>query len=96
MENRRIKQGLTLIYKILHGLAPDYLCDMFSLVSEIHNVNTRSAVSSIWIDKNITSQIHLKAFTVEMAKIYNSIPEDLKNCKNVVSFKNKIHMYLKK
>ena len=42
MENHRIKQGLTLIYKILHGLALDYLCDMFSLVSEIHKVNTRS------------------------------------------------------
>ena len=96
MENRRIKQGLTLIYKILHGLAPDYLCDMFSLVSEIHNVNTRSAISSIWINKSITSQIHLKAFTVEMAKIYNSIPEDLKKCNNVFSFKNKIHVYLKK
>lgn len=96
MENRRIKQGLTLIYKILHGLAPNYMCDMFSLVSEVHNVNTRSAASNLWINKNVTSQIHRKAFTIEMAKIYNSIPEDLKNCSNVNLFKKKIHAYLLK
>ena len=41
MGSRRLKHGLTLIYKILHGLAPNYLRDSFTLVNEVHNVNTR-------------------------------------------------------
>ena len=47
MKNRRIMHGLTIIYKILNGLAPNYLCDSFTLTSEIQNVNTRTAHNSI-------------------------------------------------
>ena len=51
MNQRRLKHGLTLIYKILHGLAPNYLRDTFTLVSEIHSVNTRTSNNNIWIKK---------------------------------------------
>ena len=53
MNQRRLKHGLTLIYKILHGLAPNYLRDTFTLVSEIHSVNTRTSNNNIWIKKKI-------------------------------------------
>lgn len=90
MNQRRVKHGLTLIYKILHGLAPNYLLDSFTLVNQIHNVNTRRANSCIYINKNISSKIHRKAYTFEMSQIYNNIPEDIRQSKSVDIFKNKI------
>ena len=70
-----------IIYKILNGLAPNYLRDSYSftLTSEIHNVNTRNANNSIWISKASTSKLHRKSYTFYMAKIYNGLPENIKN-----------------
>ena len=94
MNLRRLKHGLTLIYKILHGLAPNYLCDTFTLVNQIHNVNTRRSNNDIWINKGFTSKLHRKSYTVEMAKLYNQIPEDIKNCISVNSFKKRMGKFL--
>ena len=94
MNFRRLKHGLTLIYKILHNLAPNYLRDSFSLVNEIHNVNTRRSNNDIWIPKNITSRIHRRAYTFEMAKIYNQLPEDIKNSVLVNTFKKNTNKLL--
>ena len=71
MNLRRLKHGLTLIYKILHGLAPNYLCDTFTLVNQIHHVNTRRSNNDICINKGATSKLHRKSYTFEMATVYN-------------------------
>ena len=94
MKNRRIKHGLTMIYKILNGLAPHYLSDNFTLTSEIHNVNTRNASNSIWISKNITSKIHRKSYSFYMAQIYNNIPENIKKSISVNSFKHSLTKFI--
>ena len=47
MKQKTIKNGLVMLYKILHGLAPNYLTDPITLTSEIHNINTRRTVDSI-------------------------------------------------
>ena len=72
MKQRRVQHGLTMIYKILHDHAPNYLSDTFSLTSEIHDRNTRSA-NSIWLNKNATSKLHRKYSSFYMAKIYNTL-----------------------
>ena len=65
MNSRRLKHGLTLIYKILHDLAPNYLRDTFTLVHEIHNVNTRSSNNNnIWIKNSIKSKLHRNSYTL--------------------------------
>lgn len=94
MKNRRIKHGLTMIYKILNGLAPNYLSDAFTLTNQIHNVNTRRVNNSIWINKSITSKIHRKAYTFYMSKIYNNLPENIKQSVSVNSFKHAIKSYI--
>ena len=90
MNSRRLKHGLTLIYKILHNLSPNYLRDSFSLVHEIHNVNTRRSNNDIWLPKTITSRIHRRSYTFEMANMYNKLPEDIKNSTSVITFKKNI------
>ena len=94
MKNRRIAHGLTMIYKILNGLAPNYLRDSFTLTSEIHNINTRRASSSIFISKTITSKLQRKSYTSYMAKIYNNIPEYIKLSVSVNSFKIKFKKFI--
>ena len=95
MDSTRLKHGLTIIYKILHNQAPNYLRDAFSLVSEIHTVNTRSGTNqNIWIGKHFKSKLHRKSYTFEMANIYNKIPEDIKNSASVHLFKKNIGEFL--
>ena len=94
MSLRRLKHGFTLIYKIIHGLAPNYLRDTFTLVNEIHSLNTRRSNSDIWISKACISKIHRKSYSFEMAKLYNQIPVDIKNSISVNSFKKRIREFL--
>ena len=71
MKHRTIKHGLTLIYKIIHGFAPNYLRDMdsFTLIIEMHIILTRNSKNNLYLNKNITSKIHRKAFTFYMESI---------------------------
>ena len=93
-EARTIKHALMLVYKILKGLAPHYLQDTFTLVNEIHNVNTRNRNCNIYIDKNIKSKIHRNSYTCYMAKIFNLLPENIKNSKSVNTFKSNLHKHI--
>ena len=94
MKEKTIKNGLVMMYKILNGLAPNYLSDFITLTSDIHNINTRRRNNSIWINKHITSKIHRKSFYFFIANIYNSIPENIIKSKSLNCFKKAIHKYL--
>ena len=94
MKKKTIKNGLVMMYKILNGLAPNYLADFVTLTSDIHNINTRRRNNSIWINKNITSKIHRKSFYFYIANIYNSIPQNIRQSKSVNSFKKQINTYI--
>ena len=95
MKTKTIKNGLVMMYKILNGLAPNYLIDFINLTSEIHDRNTRSSSNnSIWINKNITSKIHRKSFFFFIANIYNNIPQNIKQSTSLTSFKKSIHKHI--
>ena len=94
MKNKTIKNGLVMMYKIVNGLAPNYLSDFITLTSDIHSRNTRSSSNSIWIRKNITSKIHRKSFFFFIANIYNSIPQNIKQSTSLTCFKKSIHKYI--
>ena len=95
MKTKTIKNGLVMMYKILNGLAPNYLADFINLTSEIHDRNTCiSSNNSIWINKNITSKIHRKSFFFFIANIYNNIPQNIKQSTSLTSFKKAIHKHI--
>ena len=94
MKTKTIKNGLVMMYKIINGLAPYYLTDFINLTSDIHNINTRRRNNSIWIRKNITSKIHRNSFFFSIARIFNSIPENIKSCKSPTSFKKLINKFI--
>merc|ERR1712055_700183 len=90
MKNRRVLNGLSLLFKTLNGQGPDYLRDMFTLVSEVRDRNTRTFPGNIWIPNEHVSAIHLKSFKFYIPNIWNSLPEDIKNAKSLTTFKKKI------
>lgn len=94
MKDRRILNGLSLLYKILNGKGPDYLRDMFTLVSDISDRNTRTFPGNIWLPNEHHSAIHLKSFRLLIPKIWNALPEDIKNAKSLNAFKNKVKITL--
>lgn len=96
MKQRRELHSLTMMYKILHGLAPNYLSDLFSYQNEIHNVNTRgSSDHQVWIDKSIKSKIHRDSFRYHTPCQYNKLPKYIRECKSVNSFKSNLAKFLK-
>ena len=79
MKQRRDLHCLTMLYKILHDSAPEYLQDMFTYQHEVHSVNTRGSQNNlIWIDKNITSKIHRDSFRYYAPSQYNKLPAKIK------------------
>ena len=90
MKDRRILNGLSLLYKTLNGKGPDYIRDMFTLVSEISERNTRTYPSNIWIPTGHVSAIHRKSFKFYIPKIWNSLPENIKNSNTIQTFKKKV------
>ena len=62
MTDRRILNGLTLLYKTLNGQGPNYLSDMFTKISEIQERNLRTFAGNIWIPNEHHSAIHWKSF----------------------------------
>ena len=95
MSERRASHGLTLMYKIVNGQAPNYLSDLITFTNEVHNVNTRSSGSKkIWICKDIKAKSRRSAFIFSMSNLYNNLPRDIINAKNVNTFKNNIKKLL--
>ena len=96
MKQRRELHCLTMMYKILHGLAPNYLQDMFTYQNEVHSVNTRGSQNNqIWIDKSIKSKIHRDSFRFYAPSQYNKLPAKIRNCTSVNSFKSNLTKFLK-
>ena len=90
MSDRRTLNGLSLLFKIINGQAPDYLKDMFTFISEISDRSTRSYPNNIWIPNEHMSAIHRKSFRFSIPQIWNNLPESIKNCKSLHTFKKHI------
>ena len=96
MKQRRELHSLTMMYKILHGLAPNYLQDLFTYQNDIHKINTRgSKDNQIWIDKSIKSKIHRHSFRYYTPCQYNALPRNIRDSKSVNSFKSNLTKFLK-
>ena len=87
MNDRRTLNGLSLLFKIINGQAPDYLKDMFTLISEISDRSTRAYPNNIWIPNEHMSAIHRKSFRFCIPQIWNNLPESIKNSKSLYTFK---------
>ena len=82
------------MYKILNKMGPKSLANLFSYKSEKTDYNLRGISSNRCLPKPRTNNMK-NSFMCDGAKLWNSIPEDIRKSKSLSSFRNKIaaHTY---
>ena len=90
LQQRRDFHKCVFMYKCLNGLAPQYLCEMFT--SNSHSYNIRNA-SQPKPPKARTAYYQCSV-SVSGLKLWNSLPQDIQNSQFVASFKKSLHKYL--
>ena len=81
-----------LVYRCLHGLAPSYLADEFTRVSEIvSRRNLRSASTAILVVPRFQRKtLGGRAFPVAAAQAWNSLPSHVTSSSSFASYKRNL------
>lgn len=91
MQNRRNLSSLCLFHKIITTHRPPYLYNKISFRSDIHNINVRSkGLLTPPLHKSVFFE---RSFSFTIYKLYNSVPDNLKNV-GENRFKKEIARYL--
>ena len=89
LENRRKYQKLILIYKIINGLTPEYLHEIFP-----QNVSMRTSyhLRNIYQIDSIACRTELfaKSFITSAVSLWNELPEEVNSFRSLSSFKSYI------
>jgi len=89
LEKGRMVQLSILMYKVKNRLVPDYLCDIFTNVNDMHDYNTRQSGTCLVLPKPKTNSMK-NAFSYRGAEVWNSLPASLKSATSLSNFKFKI------
>lgn len=92
LETRRRRQKSTLMYKIMNGIAPMYLREMFLSVNEAHHYNLRCSDINVKVPQPLTDYLK-RSLTYNGALLWNSLPSVIRNVNNVNLFNNIIGNY---
>ena len=71
-------QPSILMCKVKNRLVPDYLCDMFTNVGDVHDHNTRQSEADLALPKPKTNNMK-NAFSYRGAEVWNCLPAPLKS-----------------
>ena len=82
-----------LMFKCLHGLAPNYLCDEITMQVEVSNYDTRSFNEDDVYVPYFNSVFSSNAFNVKGPTVWNSLPKYIKTCHGINDFKTKCKAY---
>lgn len=86
---RVVYQKAILMFKTMHDLAPSYLKDIFRYTGEIHNRNLRSTSHNLLYIPKPKCELYRKSMAFSGSKIWNTIPETVKNANSVQQFKQR-------
>ena len=79
------------VYECHNKLAPIHFRDYFTQMSESHSYNTRGAArGDFFLVRKNTLQYGLRSICFNGAKIWNTIPSDIRNSPSIRNFKNKL------
>ena len=85
---KRVKfQKAVLLYKIFNGLSPDYLRNIFTFTSDIHERTLRSSSQFQLYSPRPNTELFRKSFVYSGSIIWNSLPYYVKNANSVIHFK---------
>ena len=92
LHKRREKHKLILMYKIIHGHAPNYLYELFQPYEEnVHSYNLRNQTSSDNLRIPFCNTIsYEKSFVPSTIRLWNNLPSSTKSSPSVHMFKKKV------
>ena len=77
----------TLMFKSIHGLAPNYLCDNVTMNFDINGYNTRGCDNmNVYIPRPY-KEIYRNSFAYQGAVLWNALPPEVKESANLDEFK---------
>ena len=83
-----------LIFKCIHGLAPHYLTNNIIMEIEIKERKTRKHDMDLYLPFP-ESELHKKMFIYRGARLWNSLPSQLKEIVNLNQFKKHLKLFIK-
>ena len=86
---------ILLIFKCIHGLAPNYLTNNVIFDFEVSQKATRKHEMNLYLNLP-ENEFHKNMLFYSGAKEWNSLPNYLKDCNDIVQFKQKLKSYIKK
>ena len=89
LDSMRKKEILTEIFKSQHGLCPEYIKSYFVPKQEHYNLRKKN---QFVLQKKNTTKFGLKSFQYFGAKLWNQLPNDVKNIDSIEEFKHRISM----
>jgi hypothetical protein len=93
LENSRKLHMLTLLHKILMNKVPAYMFSKFTFSSQVSNRHTRNSTSMLIIPLHRTVMYN-KSFTVTAARLWNSLPDEIKTIESSARFKVAVRGWL--
>ena len=80
------------MYRVISGIAPDYLQELFVQVNEAHNYNLRFSDMNVKIPQPHTECLR-RSLSYSGARLWNSLPSTIKSLPNLNNFNNVINAY---
>ena len=86
----------TLIYRSLHGLAPQYLADDLCFGTDIPGRRRlRSAISfQLVVPRTRLVTVGDRTFSAAGSRLWNSLPHDVTECQTLAAFRRKLKHFL--
>ena len=84
-----MQQLSILMYKVKNKLVPDYLYDIFTNVSDVHDHNTRQSGADLTLPKPKTNSMK-NAFSYRGAEVWNCLPASVKTSTTIANFKSNL------
>ena len=87
VSQRRDYFMIMLMFKSIHGLVPNYICDEINMQRDIAERTTRSTIDNNAHVPHITLECCKNAFAYRGPVLWNALPENIKKCESLNGFK---------
>jgi hypothetical protein len=90
----RINYKILLItYKALNGIAPDYISNLLTPYKPARSLRS-SGQNLLFTPNSNTATYGDRAFSISAPKLWNTLPQNIRNADNINSFKSKLKTFL--
>ena len=91
---QRIKfKILLLTFKAMHGMSPEYICDLIHTYQPARSLRSADA-SLLVVPRSLLETCGKRAFSVTASTLWNDLPIYLRNCISLSTFKSHLKTFL--